>query len=324
MTSVPEGKYYAAKMAIDKGSKTKESQLYLLEILDTLEKGKKLLSEHEAITNDVVGIAHIENFAMRIFNSADEEDMSGKASKKTAMGFLAASQFLELLRVFGDVDTDIEEKIKYAKFKAVDILKALKEGRVPEPGVPNADQSANVPDLPAEISSPQPAMQAYTPQQPDIVQPQVSNFDSFNTPPVPSFPQHTPFNQQAPTYQDMQQFNQPSASVQSFNNQQSYNPHSPYNPQQMQPIGGFIDSENTPTFQTFQQQPQPSAPFFNVPAMPKSASQEISPFDMDHKSISEAQKLARYAISALQYDDIPTALSNFRNAIAMLEKFERQ
>jgi vacuolar protein sorting-associated protein VTA1 len=61
--------------------------------------------------------------------------------RKTAKTFLAASIFLELLRVFGDLDPEVAEKIKYAKFKAADIIRALKEGRTPTPGPPGGDAS---------------------------------------------------------------------------------------------------------------------------------------------------------------------------------------
>ena len=39
------------------------------------------MAGNEAILNDVVGYAHIENFALKIFVNADNEDRAGKASK---------------------------------------------------------------------------------------------------------------------------------------------------------------------------------------------------------------------------------------------------
>lgn len=73
--------YYAAKLAINKGSRTKETNLYLSHLLDSLENQKKSMGDNEAITNDLVGYAHIENFALKIFLNADNEDRAGKASK---------------------------------------------------------------------------------------------------------------------------------------------------------------------------------------------------------------------------------------------------
>ncbi|KAI8647677.1 Vta1 like-domain-containing protein [Parasitella parasitica] len=128
--------YYAAKLAIARGPRTKETTDYLSHLLDALETQKQAIGANEAITNDLVGTAHIENFGLKIFTKADNEDRAGKSTKKTAKAFLAASIFLELLKTFGDLDLMIEEKIKYSKWKAADIMKALREGRVPTSGPP--------------------------------------------------------------------------------------------------------------------------------------------------------------------------------------------
>lgn len=40
-----------------------------------------MLGDNEAISNDVVGIAHVDNFAMKIFTAADNEDRAGRATK---------------------------------------------------------------------------------------------------------------------------------------------------------------------------------------------------------------------------------------------------
>lgn len=82
-------------------------------------------------------------FANKIFDKADNEDRAGEASKTTAKTFYAAASFLEILMQFykeGDDGDDAEEvsEIKkravYGKWKATEILKAIKEGRRPSPG----------------------------------------------------------------------------------------------------------------------------------------------------------------------------------------------
>ena len=83
------------------------------------------LSQNESVTNDIVGSAYIENFALKVFNNADNEDRNGFASKysqyfilflllfsynsyrKTSKAFLAASMFLELLGIFGPVEDHV-------------------------------------------------------------------------------------------------------------------------------------------------------------------------------------------------------------------------
>ena len=68
--------------------------------------------------------------------------------RATARKFLAAANFLEVLRIFDATDTEVsnahsaarsvnlaqvEEKIKYAKWRAAEIAKAEREGRAPVP-----------------------------------------------------------------------------------------------------------------------------------------------------------------------------------------------
>ena len=87
-----------------------------------------------------------------MFDKADSEDRAGAATKVTAKSFYAAGTFYEILQQFheegaegnGDVigedaetATQMEEEEQrrvYCKWKANDILKAIKEGRTPTPG----------------------------------------------------------------------------------------------------------------------------------------------------------------------------------------------
>lgn len=66
--------------------------------------------------------------------------------RKTAKNFVAAANFLELLKVFGDIDSEVEEKIKYAKWRAADIVKAIRDGRQPAPP-PGANNNKTDQDL---------------------------------------------------------------------------------------------------------------------------------------------------------------------------------
>lgn len=100
--------YYAARIAIDAAPKLKTSQDFLVSLLNHLETEKVKLSALDAVSNEVVGYAHVENFALKIFNKADAEDRGGLATPKTAKTFHAASIFLELLKIFGDVDSDVK------------------------------------------------------------------------------------------------------------------------------------------------------------------------------------------------------------------------
>lgn len=139
--------YYAAQLGISGNAKESESKMYLLTLMDTLEDLKSKLADNDAVTNDAASSAYVENFALKVFVGADNEDRSGKATRATAKKFLAASQFIELLKVFGTIEPEMNEKIKYAKWKAADIAKAFKEGMKPQPGPAGGDpklDAANV------------------------------------------------------------------------------------------------------------------------------------------------------------------------------------
>ncbi|CAG8566929.1 10319_t:CDS:2 [Dentiscutata heterogama] len=137
--------FYSVKLALERGTKSKESKAFLARLLDVLEEEKKALHDNEAAVNNLVGEAYVENFGLKVFMNADNEDRAGKATKKTAKNFLAAAVFLELLKVFGPLNSEIEEKIRYAKWKATDIVKALKEGQVPTPGPPGGEPALQQP-----------------------------------------------------------------------------------------------------------------------------------------------------------------------------------
>jgi hypothetical protein len=101
------GNYWAVQSAISLGLKDPEANVFLASLLDSLEKAKAGMSNQEAITDDVVGKAYMENFATNIFAKADDEERAKKATRTTATKFLAASQFMEVLRCFGDLDKEV-------------------------------------------------------------------------------------------------------------------------------------------------------------------------------------------------------------------------
>ncbi|KAF8743665.1 hypothetical protein AX14_001201 [Amanita brunnescens Koide BX004] len=128
--------YYAAQQGIAIQAKDASSRLFLFSLLDLLEKMKQEIEPIDAIDNEAAGCAYVENFALRVFSLADNEDRQGNATRATAKTFLVAASFLEVLNVFPktEVSDSIDEKIRYAKWKAADIAKAFREGRAPVPG----------------------------------------------------------------------------------------------------------------------------------------------------------------------------------------------
>ncbi|KAH9951036.1 Vta1 like-domain-containing protein [Amylocystis lapponica] len=151
--------YYAAQAGIARKPKDTASRSLLMSLLNTLEQMKKDASPNDAIDDESVSSAYIENFALRVFALADNEDRRGEATRGTAKKFLAAANFLELLRIFDkdkpDLSTDNpnEEKIRYAKWKAADIAKAFREGRKPTPGPADGSPSLSPGLEPATTAS---------------------------------------------------------------------------------------------------------------------------------------------------------------------------
>eukprot|EP00579_Thalassiosira_antarctica_P020934 CAMPEP_0201952950 /NCGR_PEP_ID=MMETSP0904-20121228/1516_1 /ASSEMBLY_ACC=CAM_ASM_000553 /TAXON_ID=420261 /ORGANISM="Thalassiosira antarctica, Strain CCMP982" /LENGTH=473 /DNA_ID=CAMNT_0048496747 /DNA_START=44 /DNA_END=1465 /DNA_ORIENTATION=+ len=140
---------YAVLSGIPLAGQDAAAKNCLGELLGQLEKEKAAMavfskSEHWKISRKV---------ADRVFEKADAEDRAGVANKGTAKTFYAAGTFYEILQQFYDEkeggenavdenevdetkvtkDEEVERRI-YCKWKATDILNAVKEGRTPTPG----------------------------------------------------------------------------------------------------------------------------------------------------------------------------------------------
>ncbi|XP_039171801.1 protein HOMOLOG OF MAMMALIAN LYST-INTERACTING PROTEIN 5 isoform X1 [Eucalyptus grandis] len=137
--------YYCRLYAMDRGlripqgERTKTTNALLNSLIKQLEKDKK------SLTLGPEDSLHLEGFALNVFGKADKQDRAGRADLNTAKTFYAASIFFEILNQFGPLQPDLEQKQKYAAWKAADIRKALKEGRKPVPGPPSGDEELFMP-----------------------------------------------------------------------------------------------------------------------------------------------------------------------------------
>lgn len=75
--------------------------------------------------------------------------MRGRADwdRQTADTFQAAATFLELINIWAAPDADTVSKIKYAKWNAVRIMKAIKEGKDPNESNPKEPEPEELPTL---------------------------------------------------------------------------------------------------------------------------------------------------------------------------------
>ena len=73
----------------------------------------------------------VEEFVLSMFVRTDNEERScEEITKATAMQFQRVSHFIELLNIFSSpLDETWTERLKYCRYKAGTILKALKAGQ---------------------------------------------------------------------------------------------------------------------------------------------------------------------------------------------------
>ena len=97
--------------------------------------------------------AQIEHTAMELFERGDNADRANPTVPKlqTAKDFMAAATLFEVCKEFGDLPDDLAEKVKYGKWRYVEICKAAKEKRAPVP--PPAVDHGNEGGAAAEPSS---------------------------------------------------------------------------------------------------------------------------------------------------------------------------
>ena len=128
--------YYLRQFAVQQGipcSTLSESKVCLGHILESLEAEHTDMSQ---FTREEAALV-CRQFAQKVFETADGQDRMGLANQGTAKTFYAASTFLQALEQFAtdeEQTAEDKQKIIYCKWKATEILKALKEGRQPKPG----------------------------------------------------------------------------------------------------------------------------------------------------------------------------------------------
>ncbi|KAK0057867.1 vacuolar protein sorting-associated protein VTA1 [Biomphalaria pfeifferi] len=133
-------------MAIDKSSL--EARQYLVSLMDFLEKSKNQLKDEQAVHNEIIGQAHVENYALKLFLYADNEDRAGHFGKNVIKAFLTSSLLMDVLTTFGDLSEDIEKNRRYAKWKALYINKCIQSGETPIAGpLPEDGDGYDIPGI---------------------------------------------------------------------------------------------------------------------------------------------------------------------------------
>ncbi|XP_024146927.1 vacuolar protein sorting-associated protein VTA1 homolog [Oryzias melastigma] len=283
---------YAMQTGMKLDSKTPECRKFLVKLMDQLETMKKEFSDNESITQEVVGNAHIENYALKLFLYADNEDRSERFHKNMIKSFFTSSLLLDVLSVFGELSEENVQHRKYARWKATYIHNCLKNGETPQPGPIGMDEDEEA-EFGAEGFSSQGFSQGGSirgtpPSQPfdgsDQGPPPGIGFDS-NPGSVPSGPPSTNFN----------------------NIQIPPGAHAPAN----------TPAELPPPAEAAKPMPAPrSVPTVDPTLL--NAQQQPGGLQLSPEDFTKAQKYCKYAGSALQYEDVNTAVQNLQKALKLL------
>lgn len=266
--------YHAAQLALAHPNRDAEVTEFIGKLLDEVEQIKttspKLQSEEgkAIIADDEVSQAYIEGFALKVFAKADKDVYDKTTTKATIQAFMAAASFYDLLKIFQNpLESDIAEKIKYAKFQAARIAKAYKSGEDPN------DYEPPVPKDPDEDLLTQELL--------DKANEEVEEQKAFETK-SPSLKAYSP----------------------------------PPRPQEFSP--SLSESYASPT--TFAQPVATPPPFVQPEVHHKRLSKkEIQELMDDSELITTVQKHAKYAISALNYEDKQTAIKELTTALDLLK-----
>ncbi|KAJ1644441.1 hypothetical protein LPJ64_003882 [Coemansia asiatica] len=254
---------------------------------------------------------HCEVFALKVFAKADTEDrQGGGGSKVTARNFVVSTQFMQILGAFGDLSEDIKEKIRYAKWRAAEILRAIREGREPAAAPPNqleetegsGTDAANSSDIVIKSSSPQ-VIQL---QQDTLVHQVGSSVSSVSSPqlwsasPIHAVNNNAPDDAVLPTVPrstvSMNDVGQPQTNITQGNGHHGFSSN---------PVGAA----------TFIPVPASSLPALTGPD---------GELLLDPTDAKNAQKFSKWAISALEYDDVDTAIENLQKAIHILLPYKNK
>ncbi|KAF7503407.1 hypothetical protein GJ744_003890 [Endocarpon pusillum] len=148
--------------------------IYTTHLMDKLEQFKADNQEDDAAVDDLARRAYVEEFALETFQRADNALRANKASRQTADTFQAAAAFLELLQIWGEIDAENAAKVKYAKYHALRIAKALKAGEDPNASNPATEYRTSGEDALPALDPNDPEVQMLNgsstkPRQPSVV-----------------------------------------------------------------------------------------------------------------------------------------------------------
>ncbi|KAK4200088.1 putative vacuolar protein sorting-associated protein [Triangularia verruculosa] len=352
---------------------------YTTNLMDKLEETKNEYSHEEAVTDDVASQAYVEQFAQETLDRAERVVKANKVTQQTATTFDAAATFFHLVNIWGTPDAETQQKIKYAKWNAARIVKAIKEGKDPNESNPKQEELDESAPPPLDASDPE--VQSLTgrsygagPRSATVED--VPDADLWRDAAGVSLPQSPASGGPPSAWGDElklpgvpTQLNDPVPNSPSSPSPISPSSHNPVNhagaPDLPSPAAGSTWAQSqpspleTPPSVSWSQPPHQAPPAaapptfaMNTPSTAAVASPPVSPptnpyymnmaptahtahpsapatgpatswapapnVAVDETAMAGAQKHAKWAISALNFEDVPTAVKELRRALELL------
>lgn len=325
--------------------------------MDRLETAKTTHAANDAIIDDLAAKAYVENFALDTFTRAEQAQRDNKVTRQTADTFQAAATFFDTLAIWGAPDQEVAAKTKFAKFHALRIAKAIKSGEDPnatnpvveEPQPPSAEvgedgieqelkdletqngSNYQPPRVESTAGSGQPSRAESTAPNgqlnlpPDVPPNAISPLDPAKSdrqgsvgggyfPSLPSAPTTTTITT-PPTHDPA--ISSPNDTDRDFGGQDIA--HAPP-PASMHTAATAAAAAPSPS--SFYNPPAQPLPPTLAPAPAAFAPPPPAPpstgYNIDDDSIAQAQKRAKWAISALNFEDVETAVRELRGALTAL------
>ena len=295
----------------------------------------------------------VERYALEVFEAAEADLVLGNATQATARTFYSAMCFMDVCRVFGPLSPEIEVRHKFAKHQAGTITKAIREGRDPnlpedEPRKEQQDSTYEAQPSRAYASEdhPQPARGSEAPQLAATPPASSMPLGAIGAPHDIEYPgrPHVPDNERVtlsaggeispsnnfpgPYRTSLEKHNQPAEVEPS---RHAYHPtHVPAsNPYVLnQPYTPSNGNMGSPTYT----QTEPAIPTHLAAGSAPSKSDPLQPLSMPtpvdtvnrggyeptFEQVEKAQKLAKEAVSALDFNDTPGAVGCLEHALSLL------
>ncbi|PWY95677.1 DUF605-domain-containing protein [Aspergillus sclerotioniger CBS 115572] len=382
--------FWIVNQIIGRGLHTSDDdvKLYITELMDKLEKVRRMRhfksenTDNDTVMDAVAANAYVEQFGLEVLGRAEAAMKANKVTKQTADTFQAAATFLELCQIWTNPsEPEVAAKIKFSKYHAVRIIKAIKAGEDPNASNPVATEEDELEALMEETKQDDPEVQAIVgslaarPGQPSVEEVPDDTLQPSQSPPVLPEPPTTFADVSAahykaePTSPNAESDTEPGAPLNLPSAPETFASHStsvPNLPDTPADIGARSPQARANSFHSF---PPPSSippssppaashdassfytkpttgagppppfvqsssatvpvvsrptppsipsPISPAPAPVASNSSRMNAQSVDDQAIALAQKHARWAVSALTFDDVNTAIKELKNSLRYL------